>query len=270
MILKKAALFVIFITIAALYLYFSVWKYSSNAWLFVALSIFTYVSSFITLYRRMRRHVFSNPRYAEKLTAAFSITGMLLFFSYIVLMVFSWKRYDWRLLVDNRTGRDIEFTVNGQSYFSPNNNINTLIFPLEFHGKQLSVNYSGQHYVLDEAGDYVFNVDSANSYYIVKHKIEYEYLAIPLTFGNLQTTTKSVDPVGFKNLTDSITDTICRRQFFQVPYHRLDYWFEYPKIPTYSIVTDKKGNIIKRKYPDAVYSIQRVTDYEKLKAKKAL
>lgn len=113
---------------------------------------------------------------------------------------------------------------------------------------------------MDTPGDYIFNVDSASSYYLIRYEIEYEYLDMPLTVGDKVLTTKSIEPVGF-TLTDSIMDSIRNRQFIPTSRFAFDYWFKYPQTMPYKLTIDKKGKT-KRIYPYIVRSIEHISEYE--------
>ena len=140
----------------------------------------------------------------------------------------------------------------------------TNLFSLDFHAKQLSIKHNGNTYVLDAPGDYVFNVDSASSYYVIRHKVQYTYKDAVYTVNGMKYTvvTQWVDYPADFTLIDSIMDTIRNRQFFRVSRFAFDYWFKFPKSISFIERTDKKTGITRLEKPKILHSIQRTAEYE--------
>jgi hypothetical protein len=202
-------------------------------------------------------------RHIEKTAAAIGLIAPLLFFGYIIVLYVSWQRFDWYLYIDNQTNKEVEFSVNGRPFYLSKYNFLTG-FTFRFHAEKLSIMYNGKNYVLDTPGNYLFNVDSVSSYYIISHKVEYQYEDITYTFGESSYTVRSKIsgyPSGF-TLIDSITDTIRNQQFVLLPYRYFSYWFRYPEDIYFHKKTDKKTGRTTYEKPEFLHTIQRIHEYE--------
>ncbi|MDR2424427.1 MAG: hypothetical protein LBD59_06850 [Prevotellaceae bacterium] len=260
--MKKIFIFIALTVLSLAWLCYSVRQYSEYVLLYALLSIAGYVSFFITLYRRLKKFRFI-MRHIEKTAAAIGLIAPLLFFGYILVLYVSWQRFDWHLYIDNQTDKEVYFTVNGEAFYISAHDVSTWV-PFKFHAEKLQIMYNGKNYVFDTSGNYLFNVDSVGSYYIIRHEVEYRYEDITYTFGESTYTVHSKIsgyPSGFA-LTDSITDTIRNQQFILLPRSYFNDWFRYPEYICLGKKTDKKTGRTTYQKPEFLHSIQRIPEYD--------
>ncbi len=247
--MKKAIFFLLYTIACILWLYGSLylwaWLFYSTVLAYVLLSLAAFVLPFVILVYLLKK----NNYFSVKTKKRMILIGIFSFFIYIVPMYLVWGQYDWHFYVDNSTKKEVEFIINDKVYpIAANHQTHYEFDAIKIHSPTVSINYKGKIYHFENPGQYVFNVDALNSYYIVRHEVCYQQ---PI----LQDLNYSF------SLTDSIVDTIYGQMFFNIPC-RIDKWFAYPNEINVQVTKNKDGEEIRRDEPQQIYSIQRIPEYE--------
>jgi hypothetical protein len=186
---------------------------------------------------------------AETTGKIIGISIVFSFTAYLISMILTWKHYEWIIYVDNSTDKNIELVVNKDTFFILANSCPQYDFEaIKIQSPSIDVTYKGQKYHFTTPSRYVFNVDTINNYYLIKHKIQYH-------------TPTMESPLFTYTITDSIIDTVKNQMFFRMPF--IDSWFKYPKIV--QIPPQEKRNKL-----DSIYSLQRINEYEDYKQRKEM
>ena len=241
--MKKTVFLFVYVTVGILSLYYLprllAWLFYKTVAVYVLLSVVAYILFVVGLYRLLKKCFhFKNIRTVK---TRLGWAGFFLFYLYIAPLRFAWTHYDWHFHIDNGTDERIEIIINNKAC-SVSAKTRDIIGSY-FHCPAVSIECKGQSYHFEKPGDYVFNIDALNSYYLVSHEVRYSFADVNFT------------------LTDHVTDTIRNQLFFRLPHH-IDNWFEYPEQVTIRIKKDKRGKETKREKPKYIYSIQRISEYE--------